>query len=156
MWQYQQPYTPQDYDAGSNPLMVGQLARLVEIDPLITTSQGAGVPDTNLSTQIAPSTGPRRSVRGAKGKGKEVDKGKGKQKRIPLEDLPPDFNWSNTHDRFCAEMAKIYFNKPTGGVTNPETAYARINQFVKDDLYLSVSSFFYCDRDHRLTNLLIW
>jgi len=38
-------------------------------------------------------------------------------------------------------MAKIYF-EPPGEVTDPETAYARINIFVKDDLYLSVSNFF--------------
>ena len=52
-------------------------------------------------------------------------------------------------------MARVYF-KPTGEVTNPETAYATIMRFVKEDLYLSVSNFFYCDRDHHLTNLLIW
>jgi hypothetical protein len=123
---------------------------------LIAISQGAGVPNTDLSTQVVPSTGPRRSVRGAKGKGKKVEKGEGKRKRIPMKDLPPGFDWPNTRDRFCAEMAKIYSIQPTGEVTDPETAYANLNKFIKEDLYLSVSNFFYCDRDHRLTNLLIW
>jgi len=95
-------------------------------------------------------------VRRTKGKGKETDKGKGKRKRIPKKDLPPGINWPNTHDRFCAEMAKIYCNQPTGEAINPETAYANMNKFIKEDLYLSVSDFFYCDRDHRLTNLFIW
>ena len=53
-------------------------------------------------------------------------------------------------------MAKICLNQPTGEVTDPETAYACFIHFVTDDLHLSVSSFFYCDRDHRLTNLVNW
>jgi len=94
-------------------------------------------------------------VRRAKGKGEETNKGKGKRKRIPKKDLPPGIGWPNTRDRFCAEMAKIYL-EPTGEVPNPETAYARSTEFIKDDLCLSVSDFFYCDCDHRLTNPLIW
>jgi len=53
-------------------------------------------------------------------------------------------------------MAEIFFNQPTGEVPNPEMAYARITKFVKEDLHLSVSNFFYCDCDHHLTNLFIW
>ena len=44
-------------------------------------------------------------------------------------------------------MAEIY-SRPTGEVSNPEMAYAESTKFIKDDLYLSVSSFFYCDCDH--------
>ena len=95
-------------------------------------------------------------MRSVKGKGEEAGKSEGKRKRIPKKDLPPDVNWPNTRDRFCAEMARICFNQPAGEVINPETAYAITNKFVKDDLYLSVSGFFYCDSDHRLTNLPIW
>jgi len=95
-------------------------------------------------------------VKRAKGKGKETSKGEGKRKRIPKKVLAPGINWPNTCGRFCAEMAKIYLDQPTGEVLNPETAYASIYKFVKEDLHLSVSDFFYCDRDHRLTNLFIW
>ena len=52
-------------------------------------------------------------------------------------------------------MVKI-FNQPTGEVPNPEAAYASVIKFVKEDLKLSVSNPFYCDRDHHLTNLFIW
>ena len=53
-------------------------------------------------------------------------------------------------------MAEIYHDEPTGEVITPETAYASVTQFVKEDLHLSVSSFFYCDSDHRSTNLFVW
>ena len=45
-------------------------------------------------------------------------------------------------------MAEIY-SRPTGEVPNPEMAYAEMTKFAKEDLYLSVSGFFYCDCDHR-------
>jgi len=122
----------------------------------MAVSQGAGILNTDLSTQVAPSTGPRRSIKCAKGKGKETDKVEGKRKRTPKKDLAPGINWPNTCERFCAETTKIYYNQPTGEVTNPEMAYASFTKFAKDDLYLSVSDFFYCDRDHRLTNFVIW
>lgn len=73
-----------------------------------------------------------------------------------MKTLPLGIDWPNTCDRFCAEMAKICFNQPTGEVTSPETAYARTRKFIGEDLYLSVSNFFYCDSDHRSMNLLIW
>ena len=95
-------------------------------------------------------------MRGAKGKGKQVDKGKVKRKRTPRTAPPPGYDWPSTTERFCAEMTKIYFNQPTGEVITPETAYARCVKFVKEDLYLSVSDFFYCDRDPHLTNSPIW
>jgi len=95
-------------------------------------------------------------MRGAKGKGKDIDKSEGKRKRIPKAAPPPGVNWPNTTRRFCAEMLEIYFNQPTGEVLTPETAYASVTKFVKDDLDLSVSNFFYCDRNRRLTNLFIW
>jgi len=117
--------------------------------------QDVDVLGSDLSTQVAPSTGLQRSARHAKGKGREIDNGERRRKRASKKDLAPGINWSSTRGRFCAEMAKIY-SEPTGGVTDPETAYATMNQIVKDDLYLSVSSFFYCDRDHRLTSLFIW
>ena len=111
---------------------------------LTTISQGFGAPNTIPSTQAAPSTGPQRSVKRSKGKGKgkEVDKGEGSRKRAPRKPVPLGINWPDTRDRFCAEMAKICFNQPTGEVINPETAYARSTKLVKEDLYLSVSDFF--------------
>ena len=109
---------------------------------LIAFSQGFGAPNNILPTQAAPSIGPQRSVKRSKGKGKEVDKGEGKRKRVPRKPVPLGINWPDTRDRFCAEMAKICFNQPTGEVINPETAYAKSNKFAKEDLYLSVSGFF--------------
>ena len=50
----------------------------------------------------------------------------------------------------------MLFNRPTGEVLTPEMAYARTNKVIKEDLHLSVSDFFYCDRDHHLINLFIW
>jgi len=94
-------------------------------------------------------------VRRVKGRGKEANKDEGKRKRVP-KDLAPGIDWPNTRNRLCAEMAKIYCDQLTGEVTNPEMAYARFTKFAKEDLYLSVSDFFYCDRDHHLTNLFIW
>jgi len=88
-----------------------------------------------------------------KGKGEETDKGK--RRRFPKKDLASGIDWPSTCIRFCAEMAKIYLDQPTGEVTNPETAYAEISKFIKEDLHFSVSNFFYCDCDHRLMNLLI-
>jgi len=70
--------------------------------------------------------------------------------------LPPGVNWDNTSRWFCAEMGKIYHNQPTGEVIKPEVAYARSNEIIKEDLHFSVSNVFYCDRDHRLMNPLIW
>ena len=90
-----------------------------------------------------------------KGKGKEIDKGEGKRKDMPKAAPPPGVDWPDTTGRFCAEMVKI-FNQPTGEAPNPETAYASANKFVKEELKLSVSNFFYCDRDHHLTNLFVW
>jgi hypothetical protein len=137
---------PEEYNMSPNPEIVRRLAcfSLKSFSP-VTISQDTGVPNTNLSSQVAPSTGPQRSGRSAKGKGKEIDKDKGKRQRTPKKDLTPDINWPNTCERFCAEMAKIYFDQPTGEVLNPEMAYAEVNKFIKEDLYLSVSGFFYCD-----------
>ena len=115
--------------------------------------QDVGTLDSDIFTQVAPSTGLQRSARGAKGKGKEIDRREGRRKRAPKKDLAPGINWSNTCGRFCAKMAKIY-SEPTGEVTNPETAYASMKEFVKDDLYLSVSSFFYCDRESSLNEFV--
>ena len=97
--------------------------------------------DSDLSTQIAPSVGLQRSARRTNGKGKEIDKGGGRRKRTSKKYLAPGINWSNTRERFCAEMAKIY-SEPTEEVIDPEKTYATLTQFVKDDLYLSVSIFF--------------
>ena len=115
--------------------------------------QDYGVQGSSSSAQIASSTGPQRSVKYAKEK--ETGKGGGRRKRVPQKCLPVGIDWHTTYGRFCAEMAKIYLHKPTGEAPNPETAYAEITKFIKDDLNLSVSNFFYRDRDHRLINLFI-
>ena len=125
--------------------MVSRPARFVEVHSLIPIWQDVGTQSTSLPAQAAPSIGPQRSARRAKGKGKEVDRGEGRRKRLPKKDLAPGVDWRSTCGRFCAEMAKIYFDQPTGEVTDPETAYAEVTKFVKEDLYLSVSGIFYCD-----------
>ena len=107
---------------------------------LTAISQGDGA---NLPAQIASSTGPQRSAGSAKGKGKETGKSEGRRKRMPMECLPPGVDWPTTYNRFYAEMVKICIDKSTGEVPDPETAYANINRFIKDDLHLSVSNSFF-------------
>ena len=99
-------------------------------------------PSPGLSTQIVPSTGPQQSVKYTKEKEKGVDKGEGRRKRIPRKDLPPGIDWPTTYGRFCAEMTKVCLDKPAGEVPDPEGAYAKMIQFIKDDLCRSVSDFF--------------
>ena len=106
------------------------------------TLQGDGIQGSSSSAQIAPSTGPQRSVKYAKEKEKETGKGRERRKRIPRKHLPVGVDWPTTYGRFCAEMTKIYLHKPTGEVPNPETAYAEMYKFIKDDLCLSASDFF--------------
>lgn len=101
---------------------------------LITISQNTGVLNTYLPALVPPSTGPQQFVRGAKGKGKEIDKGKGKRKRVPKAALAPGVDWPNTTRRLCAEMVNI-FNQPTREVPNP-AAYTRSTEFIQEDLHL--------------------
>ena len=53
-------------------------------------------------------------------------------------------------------MVQTYLLQPSGGLTTPEVAYAKNSKFIREDLHQSVSNTFYCDCDHRLTDLLIW
>ena len=53
-------------------------------------------------------------------------------------------------------MIQVYSPEPPGGLPTPEAAYANINKFITEDLHRSVSRFFYRDRDHLLTKVLIW
>jgi len=109
---------------------------------LIPIPQDTGVPSTDIFTQVAASTGPQRFITSANGRGTEIDKSRGKQKRAPRVAVPPGVNWHDTRRRFCAEMDKIYHNRPTGEVTKPEVAYARANEIIKEDLHFSVSNVF--------------
>ena len=123
--------------------------------PYIAIPQDTGVPNTNLPTGVASSSGPQRPKRGATRKGKGIEKGTGRRKRASKETLPPDINWHRTCDRFYWEVIQTYLLQPSGGLPTPEAAYAKIKDFIKEDLHQSVSNLFYCDRDHRLTKSLI-
>ena len=82
--------------------------------------------------------------------------GTGMRESAPKKTLPPDGNWIRTCDRFYWEMIQIYLLQPSGGLPTPKAAYAQIRNYAKEDLHQSVSNFFYCDYDRRLTNSLIW
>jgi len=94
----------------------------------------------DLLSQVAPSFGPQRPTGNTKGKGKET-RGR-KRKRDPTETLDPGITWSRTLDRFEEKMLEVYFDQPSGGLARPETAYAKINEFIKEDLHQSVSNLF--------------
>ena len=66
--------------------------------------------------------------------------------------------WDQTLVRFQAEFDTLYsvhYGQPSGGLV-PAKALAKINEFMKEDLKRSVSSFFYCVFVHHFTNLSIW
>lgn len=86
----------------------------------------------------------------------EPEKGKVMQKCALKKALPPDVDWVRTSDRFYWKMIEVYMLQPSGGFPTPEGAYAQIIKFTKEDLYQSVSNFFYRDCGHRLMNMLIW
>jgi hypothetical protein len=115
-------------------------------------------PNTDFPAQIASSSGPQRSKEDAKGKGKATQKGKGRQEPDPAEPLPEgdDSSWGETKYRLLWEMLEEYHLRPAGRSINPETAFANIKQFIKEDLHRSVSNFFYRDCNHHLMNFLMW
>ena len=68
-----------------------------------------------------------------------MDKGEGKRRyALHLKGV----DWHNTCQRFSDEAARICFSQSPGEVVHPETAYAEIVEFIKDDLRLPVSRFF--------------
>ena len=66
-----------------------------------------------------------------------------------------DSSWKETKDRFVCKMLEEYYFKPAGRSINPETAFANMNQHIKEDLHRSVSDFFYPDCDHHSMNLFM-
>src|SRR5882757_9657047 len=82
-------------------------------------SQGAGVPNTDLSTSVVPSTRPRLSIRSAKWKGKKVARGGGQQERAQKKDLTPGIDWPIICYTFCVEMAKIFTTNLPGRLFTP-------------------------------------
>ena len=97
-------------------------------------------------------------MKGAKGKGKATQKGRGEWKcdlaGPLLNGVKP--SWGETKNRFVWEMLSVYYFGPAGRSINPETAFATLNKFTKEDLHRSVSVFLYRDCDHRLMNSLMW
>ena len=138
MFRFRQPLTPRAYDRRVDS------SETIGVNPLIVTPQGD-------DAQMTSSAGPQRLAKSTKETGKRTEK----RKRIPKEFLPLGTEWPATYSRFCAEMDKICIKKPTGEVPDPETACAKITNFIKDDLHLSVSNFFYCGHNHHSINLLI-
>ena len=53
-------------------------------------------------------------------------------------------------------MTRQVQNERTSGRLRPESAVAKIHDFIKEDLHRSVSDFFYCDGDRHLTKMRIW
>ena len=97
-----------------------------------------------IPAPIVPSSGPQRSGKGAKGKGKATQKGKGRRKRDPTKPLPTniDKSWEETKERLFWKMSEMYYLQPPGGVINPETAFANTINYVKEDIHRSVSDLF--------------
>ena len=122
---------------------------------LIASPQDTDLSSAGPSTAVASSSEPQRSKRGATRKGKEIEKGIGRRKRPPKKTVPPGIDWYRTCDRFYWEMVQTYLLQPSGGLPTPEAAYAKIIEFIKEDLHQSVSSSFYCGHDRRSTNSLI-
>ncbi|KAF9644667.1 hypothetical protein BDM02DRAFT_884534 [Thelephora ganbajun] len=98
--------------------------------------------NTDLSSAIAPPSGPHRSKGGATQKGKEIEKGTRRRKRAPKKALPPDIDWIQTYDRFYWEVIRVYLLQPSGELPTPEAAYAKIREFIKEGLHQSVRTFF--------------
>jgi hypothetical protein len=97
---------------------------------------------------MEPSSGPQRFQRGArKGEGGARDNGKGKgRERSPSPpDTPPavkpDTDWDQTLERFQAMLQKVHKERTSGRLT-PESAFAKIHYFVKEDIHRSVSESF--------------
>ena len=71
-------------------------------------------------------------------------------------ELPPpegaDSSWNQTWDRLVVELLEEYFFRRPGKSINPETAYANIHNYIREDLHRSVSDFFYRDCDRHLMN----
>ena len=70
--------------------------------------------------------------------------GMGRQKQDLSDPSPEGTNssWEQTKGRFVCELLEEYYFRPAGGSINPETAFANINKFIKEDLHRSVSDFF--------------
>ncbi|KAF9648412.1 hypothetical protein BDM02DRAFT_3269526 [Thelephora ganbajun] len=120
-WRYQQPRTTENHGT-----------------PIPQTVPGVP-PNTDFPSPIAPSYGPQRSEGGAKGKAKATRRGRGKRKRDPSEPLSEsvDSSWEQTKDRFVWELLEVYHFRPAGRSINPETAFASLERFIKEDLHRS-------------------
>jgi len=97
--------------------------------PLIEILQDNGVPNTDLPTTVASSSGPQRSKRGATRKGKEIEKGTGRRKRAYKKTLPPGINWNRTCDRLYWEMIQTYLLQPSGGLPTPRSVISSKKTF---------------------------
>ena len=54
-----------------------------------------------------------------------------------------DSSWDQTWDRLVVELLEEYFFRRPGMSINPELAYANIHKFIREDIYRSVSDFFF-------------
>ena len=109
--------------------------------------------NTDIPTPITSSSGPQRPKKGAKGKGKQIQKDEGKQKQDSAEPLPEgvDLSWEEAKDQFIWRLLDEYYFRSAGRSINPETAFAHTRNVFKEDLHRSVSDVFYLDCDrHRI------
>ena len=91
-----------------------------------------------------------------KGEAKATQRGEVKWDYEPGGSSPEDIgsSWKETMDRFIWKMLEIYYFRPAGRSVNPETAFDQARKAMDEDLYRSVSDFFYRDCDRLPTPLL--
>ena len=123
---------PENYDgAGSNPQVVSRFIRFIEIYLVNRDRTGHRCPKHRPShpARTIDWTSTVQETRESEGKGSQQGR---KEAETHPEDLAPGIDWPSTKDRFCNEMARVYFSQqPTGEVINPETAYTKIHNSSK-------------------------
>lgn len=64
-----------------------------------------------------------------------------------------DTSWVQTKDRFLWKLVDVYYFKSAGMAVDPEMALTTVRNSMEEDLYRSVSDFFYRGRDHQSNKL---
>ena len=117
--------------------------------------QGATPPEIPPPEPAPSESGPRRARSQVKG-GQRHNPVRVRRKKAGLRSSS-EADWDQTLVRFRGDLDDFYsvhHGQPSGGLL-PETALAKINKFIKEDLKRSVSNF-YCVFVHHFTNLTTW